>query len=44
MCDRKNGKGSGREGSRTGSEGSERVQTRTSSMVGLSGTPSHATN
>src|SRR6266702_3041950 len=25
----KNGKGSGREGSRTGSEGSERVQTRT---------------
>src|SRR6266702_6937024 len=44
ICDRKNGKGSGREGSGTGSEGSERVRTRTSSMVGPSGTPSRATN
>src|SRR6266571_6553537 len=40
----KNGKGSGREGSETGSEGSERVRTRTSSTVGPSGAPSHATN
>src|SRR6266702_4209226 len=40
----KNGKGSGREGSGTGSEGSERVRTRTSSTVGPSGAPSHATN
>src|SRR6266702_878645 len=44
MCDRKNGKGSGREGSGTGSEGSERGRTRTSSIVGPSGTPSHAMN
>src|SRR6266702_3196325 len=40
----KNGKGSAREGSGTGSEGSERVQTRTSSTVGPSGAPSHTTN
>ncbi len=40
----KNGKGSSREGSRTGSEGSKRVRTQTSSTVGPSGAPSHATN